>query len=244
MELPVVEVSGSGGDDAFLLEDDSYLHYEFETGYHKESLIRYAGYDLRLFERDGRIVRTVVIYSSDVKEAPPPLCIGSLTYNPDVILMGDYDGREIYAQLDAKIKAGQELTDVDMLNLTFLPLMRHSIPRQELAANSIKLAQSIADTAKRNACIAAAYALASKYLNEEETENLLEVLKMNDLMTLFLEEALEEAEKRVVERAEKKREIEIAKNFLRLNMVKLEDIAAATGMDMDVLHELKKELGQ
>ena len=96
VELPVIEVGGSAGDDVFLLEDDSYLHYEFETGYNKSAIVRFAGYDLRLFERDGRIVNTVIIYTAEVKEAPPVLNIGSLMYSPSVILMADYDGNAIY----------------------------------------------------------------------------------------------------------------------------------------------------
>jgi hypothetical protein len=56
-----------------------------------------------------------------------------------------------------------------------------------LAVNSIKLAQAIPDTAKRNACIAAAFAFGSKYLKENEIVKLLEVLKMTDLFTTFIE---------------------------------------------------------
>jgi hypothetical protein len=55
--------------------------------------------------------------------------------------MGEYDGNTIFAELEAKIKAEQDLTDFDMLNLVLLPLMRHTMPRKELAAKSIELAK-------------------------------------------------------------------------------------------------------
>jgi len=32
-ELPVIEVSGGAADVVFLLEDDTYLHFAFETGH-------------------------------------------------------------------------------------------------------------------------------------------------------------------------------------------------------------------
>jgi hypothetical protein len=56
-------------DNVFDLADNSYLHYEFESKYNRDDLIRFPGYDLRLFERDGRIVNTVIIYTADVQKA-------------------------------------------------------------------------------------------------------------------------------------------------------------------------------
>jgi len=195
-ELPIVEVSGGAADAVFLLVDDAYLHFAFETGDSgKKALIRCASYDLRLFSRDGRTVHTVLIYTADVKSSPGGLNIGSLSYTPDVILMGDYDGNSIYAELEAKIKARQDITDLDMLNLILLPLMRHAISRKDLAEKSIELAKAIPDPAKRNACMAAAFAFASKYLNENETINLLEVLKMTDLGALLVMDAVFEKAK-------------------------------------------------
>jgi hypothetical protein len=229
VDLPDIKVSGSSSDNIFLLVDDSYLHYEFASQYNKSDLGRYAGYDLRLFERDGRVVNTVIIYTADVKEADTALNIGSLTYNPQKVMMYDYDGDGIYKELNAKIKAGQELTDVDMLNLIFLPLMRNTLPRDELAVNSIKLAQTIPDTTKRNACIAAAFAFAGKYLNDDGKNKLLEVLKMSDLVDMLLEGA-------VTDKA-----MEIARNLLRLGMSVM-DVTAGTGLDESAIRRLRAEL--
>ena len=62
VELPVVEVRDKSTDIVFLLENDRYLHLEFESSYSKEDLVRFAVYDLLLYERDGRQIDTVVIY--------------------------------------------------------------------------------------------------------------------------------------------------------------------------------------
>jgi hypothetical protein len=148
--------------------------------------MRFATYDIRLYERDGRIVITVIIYTADVREADTTVDIGSLTYIPGKVMMYDFDGDAIYKELNTKLETGQELTDTDMLNLIFLPLMRNTIIRSELAAKSIEIAQTIPDTNKRNACIAAAFAFASKYLNDNERDKLLEVLKMTDLATMLV----------------------------------------------------------
>ena len=228
-ELPAVQVSGGAADVIFLLEDDSYLHFAFETGYNKDALIKCAGYDLRLFERDGRLIHTVVIYTADVKEKPSGLNIGTLAYNPDMILMGNYDGNVIFAELETKIKAGEELTDVDMLNLVLLPLMKHTISRKELAVDTIKLAQTIPDTTKRNACVAAAFAFTSKYLKETDRESLLEVLKMSELAVMLVEDAVNE------------RDIEIAKNMIN-DGVGISTISRYTGLDESIIRQLQTEL--
>ena len=224
-ELPIVTVGGSSTDLVFLLMDDSYLHFAFETGYRKEGLIKNAGYDLRLYERDRRLVHTVVIYTANVGKRSEGLNIGSLTYNPDIILMGEYDGNIVFTKLEKKIKSNLELTDVDILNLVLLPLMKHTIPRHELAENTIKLANTIPDPTKRNACIAAAFAFASKYLDENDKTKLKEVIKMFEIANMLMED----------------KAIEIAKNLLKLG-VSIDTIVESTGLSETKVKELQDEL--
>ncbi|MDR0300798.1 MAG: hypothetical protein LBI04_00610, partial [Treponema sp.] len=225
VELPVMEVGGGSADFVFLLEDESYLHFEFETSYNKKDLIRFAGYDIRMYERDGRRIITVIIYTSDVKSADDELNIGSMVYRPEKIMMNDYDGDDVFKKLTAKIKAGAEITDVDMLNLIFLPLMRNTLPRKELAAKSIELAQTIPDTTKRNACIAAAFAFANRYLYDNDLNSLLEVLKMTDLITMLMEDKASE----------------IAKNALKEGS-SVDFIKKITGLNESTILQLKSEI--
>ena len=233
IELPVIEVSESSADFAFLLEDDTYLHFEFQTDYNKNDLIRFAHYNLRLYERDGRKIHSVIIYSADVKKMPAGLEVGSLTYNPDKIMMKDYDGDNVYNELNTKIKACIELTDIDIMNLIMLPLMKNTSPRDELAADSIKLAQNIPDPVKRNACIAAAFAFASKYLEKDQIEELLEVLKLTDWATMLVGDA--------VEKATIETKIEIAKNLLKEG-IGITSITKSTGLEELIVRQLKIEL--
>ena len=201
-DLPIIEVADSYADFVFLLEDDSYLHYEFQSQYNKGDLIRFAGYDLRLYERDERFVHTVIIYSADVMKTPPDLDVGSLRFSPSIILMNNYNGDDIVSELEAKAFSGSELSDTDILNLLFLPLMRNTAPRSELAANTIKIARTIPDTTKRNACIAAAFAFASRYLDRSEAEELLrEGTDMVDLVGILIEREVEKGVSAAVEQA-------------------------------------------
>ena len=146
-------------------------------------------------------------------------------YNPDVILMNGYDGDTIFAGIETKIKTGEELTDTDMLNLVLLPLMRNSVSRKDLATKSIELAQSIPDTTKRNACVAAAFAFASKYLDEADREKLLEVLRVTDLVEMLVMD----------------NSIEIAKNALREGAT-IAFVSKITELDESIVKRLQQEV--
>jgi hypothetical protein len=227
VELPVIEVGESSMDFVFLLEDDSYLHYEFQTSYKKDDLIRFANYDWRLYANDKRKITTVIIYSSDVKKADDSLDIGCSIYAPSKVMMYEYDGNVIYSELESKLRTKQELTDIDMLNLIFLPLMRNDIPKQELATKSIELANTIPDKDKRDACIASAMAFMNKYLSDEDKKRLLEGLKMADIVTMFITDE----------------RIDIAKSLLS-DDVPIKAIIKATGLDLETLKALQEQQEQ
>lgn len=231
VELPVVEIADTSTDFVFLLEDDSCLHYEFQTDYDMEDLIRFAEYDLRLYKRDKRKIQTVIIYSANVKKAAHSLDIGSLVYTPINIMLCDYDGNKIYSDLESKLKAGQNLTDIDMLNIIFLPLMSSNIPKNKLAIKSVGLAQTIQDKNKRDVCIASAVAFMSRYLNDNEINSILEVLKMTDIWAKAITQVITEEK------------LEIAKKAIKKGL-SLEDIADLTGVDIDTIKALKEQLEQ
>lgn len=228
VELPVVEVAERSTDFIFLLEDDTYLHFEFQTAYNKDDLIRFGLYDLRLYERDKRRIQTVIIYSSDVKKANDSLDIGSLVYAPQKVMMYGYNGNEIYTELVAKLRSGQDLTDVDMLNLIFLPLMRNNVPKRELTEKSIELAQKIHDRTKRDTCIASVFAFMSRYLSDDEISDIWEVLKMTDIVTKLIEEAVHDKMATIV------------KKLLQKGL-SVEDIADSIDLDVETIKELQEQ---
>jgi hypothetical protein len=205
----------------------------FETGIDKDDIIKHLNYDVRLMQRDGREVITVIIYTAEVTEAPPRINGETLVYNPHIILMRDYDGDAIYTDLKAKINEGKTLDDKDILNLLFLPLMRNSIPRYELAEASLEMAKTIPDRAKRESCIVSAYAFASKYLNEIEKTKLLEVLKMCDLLERYVAERIEES-------LEEKNSV-VAKSMLR-DKCTIEFVARHFNLDMETVQNWKYEV--
>jgi len=109
-----------------------------------------------------------------------------------------------------------------------LPLMNHTIPRYELATSTIKLAKTIPDHSKREACIAAAFAFASKHLNEADREKLMGVFRMTELTELGVMFVMDER-------------TEIARSMLR-DKVSIEFVSRHTGLDESSVRKIQDEL--
>ena len=229
VELPAINIAETSMDFVFLLEDDTYLHLEFQTTYNEDDLLRFAMYDLRLKKRDGRDVTTMIIYAAEIKKVKDKPLTNSLTYNPIRVMMCEYDGNTIYNELQEKINTDEELTDMDILKLIFLPLMNHTLPRVELAMNTVKMAVRIKDEAKRHACEAAAFAFGNRYLSKQDYDKMIGVLKMTTLADIMIGKEL------------RRRDIEIVKNALKEGF-SINDIVKITGLEESVVMEIKAEI--
>jgi hypothetical protein len=109
--------------------------------------------------------------------------------------------------------------------------MKHTIDSGELAVKSVQLAQRIPDAAKRNACIAAAFAFGSKYLDDEGLSRIKEALKMSDLATMFFNDGVE------------KSAVIIAKKLLRRG-ISADAVVEDTGLDESTVRKLQTELDE
>lgn len=227
VELPIIDINDNSTDFVFLLQDNTYLHLEFQTSYNKNDLIRFQTYDLRLFARDEKKIYTIVVYASNVKDTNI-LDIGSSIYRPQIIMLKGYDGETIYKELEKKVKNDISFNDLDIINFLFLPLMKNKKHKKTVAINTIRLAQNICDKNKRNLCIASIFAFAYKYLNEDEINSVMEVLKMTDFGSLILEQGAE------------KEKIKIAKKLLQKNL-NIDEIIEITELDKETILKLRSK---
>ena len=244
VEFQVIEVSEARADFILLMDDDTYKHLEFQTTYSGKDLTRFSRYDSLLYDRDGRKVDTIIIYSSDVRKIDESLDIGTLKYQPTNIMMSEFDGDSIYKDLEIKLKEKQELTDIDMLNLIFLPLMKNSIPKAELALKSVELAKTIGDRSKRETCIVSAIVFTSKYLSGNEINRIWEVAKVTDIIGRLIQQEVDKEVKIAVEVHNKLKEYRV-KTAIKLikKGLSVEDIADSTSLDIEFIKELKEEIG-
>ena len=227
--LPVLEVRENRTDFIFLLEDDSYLHLEFQTTFKLQDLKRFALYDARIINKYDRDINTAVIYSGKIEVVPNSFKKGSLSYEVKNIYMKDFDGDEEYRKLNDKIYTNVQLADEDVLKLIFLPLMKSRFSEEEMALNAAELAKEIPGEAK-TFILAAIIAVSDKFLSDTYRNKLLEVLKMTQIEQMIREEAKKEGKN--------ESQIEFAQKALSAGIDE-ETVLQITGLTKETLKKLK-----
>ena len=151
-------------DFVFLLEDDTYLHLEFQTEIRIADLDRFLEYDVALYKVKRKSIRTAIVYNQGGDEAVTQLDRGSVQYKAQAICMGRFDGERIYRELQRKVKWQERLDDLDQLNLIFLPLMRGNATPSERAIKAVELAKQVQDESQQTFLIGALIAISDKFI--------------------------------------------------------------------------------
>jgi hypothetical protein len=195
IDIPVINVSNQNPDFVFELEDNSLLHLEFQTTWKKADLLRFAQYDIALYQKERRRINTVVMYSGKYESAESELDMGSNKYKVQQIFMIKYDGIKRYEEIKEKIEKEEELTDKDLMDLVFLPLMRNEKSEEEVTKDVFELAIKIPDEDKKEAVIGSLLGFSDSYVRDEYINELKEVIRMTKIGTSLFEEGVEEGEK-------------------------------------------------
>ena len=242
-ELPVLEVSEEVMDFVFLLEDESYLHLEFQTTDKSENLTRFLLYDARLYKKDKRQINTAVIYSGDIEKAINGIKIGSINYQVSNIYMKAFNGDEIFDDLNDKVQRKQKLTEKDKLNLIFLPLMKSKTDKNQMAINAVELASKITDDKEKMLYIGAIVGISDKFIDKEYVLKLKERLKMTRVGIELRNDGVAEGKKEGIKEGIKEGKLETANKMVKKGF-DIEDIIEITGLgreDIKKLYELSKD---
>ena len=195
IDIPVIKVSNQNPDFVFELEDNSLLHLEFQTTWKKADLLRFAQYDIALYQKERRKINTVVMYSGKYESAESELDMGSNKYKVQQVFMIKYDGIKRYKEIKGKIEKKEPLTDKDSMDLVFLPLMRNEKSEEEVTKEALELAIEIPDENKKEAVIGSLLGFSDNYVRGEYLNELKEVIRMTKIGTSLFEEGVEEGEK-------------------------------------------------
>ncbi|QQK77716.1 hypothetical protein HUG15_20435 [Salicibibacter cibarius] len=191
-DLPVIDVNERRMDFVFLLQDDTYLHLEFQTTFSINDLKRFKLYDTALYDKTGRNIYTYVIYGADITKADEHLDHGSIQYRANAIYMKDYDGDDIFRRLSYKVYHQETLDDDEQLQLVFLPLMHSKKKRTELATDVVELANQVKDEKQRFQLIGTTVGIADKFLEDSYVDKMMEVFKMTRIAQKVYEDGIEE----------------------------------------------------
>ncbi|MBC2582291.1 DUF4351 domain-containing protein [Clostridium sp. DJ247] len=189
-ELKDIKINTNIMDYTFYTEDGSYLHFEFQTTNKDEDIRRFLLYDASLYCKSNRKIRTIVVYSADIENAKTYVDAGNIKYSTEAFYMSSINGDEKYDVLKGKIENNEELTDEEILSLTFIPLMKGKLTRAERTLKSIQLADKIETGEKKIKCLTMLYALLEKFGDEESKKKFKEVFNMTEIGKMILEDGI------------------------------------------------------
>lgn len=240
-EFPQVRADEKRSDTLFLLEDGSILMLEYESNNRiLENHLKYIEYAQRILhryyhkEKKIKVIRVVVIYTSDVTEVNEQFSAGDLKISSKAILLSEYNGDAILEKIKERMEAKIRLTDEELFKLSILPLMHSVRERQELIHDTVEVAKNIQDDYKQIQVIAGILTATDKFIDDEYAEKVREWLKMTKVARIF-----EREKKEAVEKAKKEKTTELAKSLL--DILSVEIVAEKTGLDMEEVEKLKKE---
>ncbi|WP_315080647.1 hypothetical protein [uncultured Clostridium sp.] len=226
-EIVVLQAKNMFMDYTFLMEDDTYIHIEFQTtDKGVADLRRFKAYE-SLFELEmNKDVVTYVIYSGNIKNPLNSYTSGINTYNVRVISMANKDGDKVFEKIINKIKNGDKIEKQDLITLTFTPIMGGELSKGDKILNAIKIVKDI-DSEYIYDIESMLYAFASKFLEGKDLEKVKEELKMTELGKIIKNEG------------KKEKAIETAKVAIKKG-IDSETIRDLTGLTIEEIELIKQ----
>lgn len=250
-EIKNIDIKTNAMDYLFYTDDDEYLHFEFQTTKKKEDTSRFLYYDASLYYKNKKKITTVVVYSSDIKDVVTNLDCGSIKYNIRSFYMSDFDGDSKLKNIKQKVENNIELTEQEIMTLSFIPLMTTRKSKSDITIESLEVAKNINNNKEKNNCLMLLYALFDKFGDEVAKKRFKEVIGMTDVGRMIYEEGIEEGIEKGIEKGKvdllirqliKKFKIvpeEYKKQLIALPQETIEIIGTEI-FDMKSVEELKK----
>lgn len=209
-EIVVLQAKNLHMDYTFLMEDDTYIHVEFQTtNKGKDDLRRFRAYESLLSFQTGKDVVTYVVYSNGIQKTKSVLETGINQYNVKAISIYDRDGDIVIQEVEEKLNNNIEVTKQDLIALTFTPIMSGKLSKLDKIIKSIRLVKKI-DNEYRYDVESMLYAFADKFLDGKDLEKVKEEISMTKLGEMLVEDG--------IKKGEKKKAIEIAKTAIKEGM--------------------------
>ena len=169
-EIVVLEALNLHMDYTFLMENDSYIHFEFQTtNKGKSDLRRFRVYESVLSLQKDKDVTTYVVYSGNIKNAKDTLETGINKYKVKSIFMSDRNGDLIVEELEKKVKNKEHITKQELIALTFTPIMGGKLTKAEKIIKSIRIVKSSENEYKYD-IESMLYAFADKFLRGKDLQ--------------------------------------------------------------------------
>ena len=233
-ELSHIHIQKNIDDWVLEADDNSFIHFEFQSTYAPEDLARFMVADAMLFFKERKRIRTIVVYTADIEDTITTMDAGSIQYSVDTFYMSSMDGDRIYEDIQAKIATGEPLDKQDLMSIVFIPMMRNKADKAATFERAIALSKEIPARVEQIQIQAMLKLLADKFVKDHAAmQRLKEMINMTAIGEMIRKDAIEEGAR--------VRDLEIAKNMLK-DGVGISVVAKYTGLSEASIRELKEGL--
>lgn len=227
----------------FYTDKGEYLHFEFQTTTKRDDMARFLYYDASLYYKSRKNINTIVVYSSEIKDATASLNCGTIRYDVNSFYMSSFDGDSKLENIKCKVENNIELAEQDIMTLSFIPLMTSKKSKSDITLESIEVAKNIKSDSEKNNCLMLLYALFDKFGDDVSKKRFKEFVSMTDVGRMIYEEGREEGKSELlIKQLIKKFKIvpeEYKKKLITLSQDTIEVIGTEI-FDMESIEDLKK----
>lgn len=183
------------------------------------------------------------MYSSEITDAVNHLNCGTIKYDVKSFYMNSFDGDIKLEEIEYKVENNIELTQQDIMTLSFIPLMRSKKSKSEITLESIEIAKNIQNDTEKNNCLMLLYALFDKFGDDISKKRFKEIVKMTDVGNMIYDEGIEKGKAELlIKMLIKKFKIvpeEYKNKIMALSEAEIEAIGTEI-FDINSIDELKK----
>lgn len=229
-ELVYLDVKKFHEDMNFVMENGSWVHFEFQSKNEGlEGLKRFRTYEALASYQHKVSVTTYVLFSGRIKNPMTEFHEGINTFRIVPIIIRSRNADELIGRLQEKQECGEELTKEDMALLTLCLLMdgKMSLKDRVEAAYQITWKAASISREEQNRIEAVLYVMADKFLDSAEMDELMEVISVTRLG------------QKLVNKGKEEEKLEIAQNLIGLLDDKV--IAQRTGLSLETVLRLKEK---
>ncbi len=159
-----------------LLGDETILHIEFMNDKIEPNIESMMIYDAYIRIKYGIQVTTVILYSGSEQKKKLKIDSGSIHYEAQIICLSEFNGEEIYSEIEGKIHSGSMLSDIDKSKLIFLPFMYHSLSLGEALSKVLLLIEALNEEEERLAYLTVISEIVSRFTGNKEIDVVKEYL--------------------------------------------------------------------
>ena len=197
-EEVILELHKMFQDFNLVMEDGSWKHFEFQsTDGGETDLKRIRMYEATASYHNGVDVTTYVLYSGKIQHPVTVIKTGANIYQVIPIIMQDDSADDVIRNLQKKLNEHEEIEKGDLIPLILAPLMSGKMSQMDRIKSAFSITRNVVtvDESDLRKIEAMVYAMADKFLENEDLEKIKGEIKMTRLGAMLYEDGIERGEK-------------------------------------------------